>query len=98
MITLYAKYRLLTFIFALMISIFMTIYTFLNYKRKKYNKLFGYGYLIITVSIIIIIIDIINRAAIIFDIFALIIGIIGLSLVIAGEIRQRYVNRVINDE
>ena len=92
MIAFYDKYRLLIFVFLLVVSILITIFIFLNRNRIKYPKSAGYGYLIISISFVIGIIEIINHKPILSK-FGLGICIIGFLVITAGAIKERYTNK-----
>ena len=90
MIALYAKYRIFIFSFLLITNIVITIYLYLNYRKRKYTQpLLIYGYLLLIIGLVIILITIIFGMDQIFSTVAAALGIIGLLLVGIGTNKER---------
>ncbi len=90
MIALYEKYKLIIFSLLLFLCIFISIFSFVKYKERKYNQLYyTYGFVLLSTGLVITIVKIIiGMGRILFPI-ALPFAIIGLILVTIGEIKER---------
>lgn len=91
MIVLYEEYKLLILCLCLAICVFCTIFTYIKYRSNKYNTiLYTYGFLLQAIAAVILIIKYyIGNTLLAFPIIAAPIGILGLSLMIIGAIKDK---------
>ncbi len=93
MIGLYEEYKLIIFSLLLIICIIITIWSYIGYRKRKYNQLFiTYGYIFLTIGMAITIFKIILHKDRIFFPIVLPFAIIGLVLVTIGERKERRKN------
>ena len=98
MIDLYLKYRLLVFSLLLFICLFSSVYSYIGYKKGKYNQLYyTYGHVLLSMGLVITLMKIILGMSRMFFPIAT-FAILGFILVTIGEIKERRRNKPYSSE